>query len=840
MLGPWAAGALPAAAGLRSRELPVLPGELDPELSQRAATGAMERVHAIVEVVPGKRAEAERAGSILLRSIDGHLWLASLPARDVIEGKLPSGVGRAWDLQAQDRAAPDVHQNVLGANGVHLVRVKWFEDAALDEIREILRESGAVLVHEAPRLRFADVRASSAQVAALLEADPVRWIESAPSPVEYTNNGLRFDAEVNSVQDLGYSGEGILLGMWDSGMPDAAHPDLAGRVTAGEGGLVVLLHPTHVAGVAIGNGANSVAQGGTPLQWRGVATQASAVVYNAINAVTEIDSAIHTHDIDLSTNSWVYSVSPANCSTLGDYASDAPELDEIVRGLYGKTLPIVFAAGNERDDGECGIDTTGGYRSLPPPGTAKNVITVGAHHSDAKFMTPFSSWGPTDDGRMKPDVSAPGCQLAGDFGITSTTQGGTYVPLCGTSQATPAVSGAIAILLEEWRSRFLGDPLPSTYKALLGGFAKDRAGAGPDYRFGLGAIHVARSLHELTTGTTIEDQVAHAAIDSWTFTVAPGTDTLAVTMAWDDPAGAELADTTLVNDLDLTLESPFAATFLPFVLDPSNPSALATPGTNRLDNVEQVRVVTPTPGVWIARVAGTSVPDGPQAYSLVGFDRTAPADPAAFAASGASDTTTSLTWIRAGDADRAGTLLARSTSPIGWAPVEGATYIPGSEPSPGVTIVFAGDADHSSIPLIDSGLAPGTTYHYAAYSFDEIPNYSPGIADTATTTSDAVDAPLVSTEGVSVARLGVVGANPFRSAVALRFDLPKESAFTLAIYDARGRRVEMLRRGTLGAGSHRAEWAARDERGERAPAGIYFARLETAGRILVQKLVLLR
>jgi hypothetical protein len=112
--------------------------------------------------------------------------------------------------------------------------------------------------------------------------------------------------------------------------------------------------------------------------------------------------------------------------------------------------------------------------------------------------------------------------------------------------------------------------------------------------------------------------------------------------------------------------------------------------------------------------------------------------------------------------------------------------------------------------------------------------------DTATTTSDAVDAPVVTEGEAGEVRLGVVGANPFRSQVALRFDLPAESAFTLSIYDARGRKVETLRRGTLGAGSHRAEWTARTERGERATAGIYFARLETAGRILVQKLVLLR
>jgi hypothetical protein len=831
--------AAPSSAGLRSRELPQLPEGLDSELRRRAAAHDSPRIHAIVEVSPSERERAERDGCTLLLSIDGALWLASLPAREIEQGHLAGGLQRAWNLRPEDRAAPDFLAQARNTGAPLFVRIKWFADAAPNEIRRTLAQSGAIVLQESGPLRFTDVRITADQLNTLLEHDEVRWIERAPAEIEFANNGMRTDAEVNSVQALGYSGAGILLGMWDSGLPDPTHPDLVGRVTAGEGGLIALLHPTHVAGIAIGDGSNSAAQGGNPLQWRGVATEDSVVVYNAVSAILEIEDAIQTYDIDLSTNSWVYSVSPVNCSTLGDYGSDAPEFDQIVRGLYGKTLPIVFAAGNERDDGDCGIDSTGGYGSLPPPGTAKNVITVGANHSDAGFMTPFSSWGPTDDGRMKPDLSAPGCQLNGDLGITSTTQGGTYAPLCGTSQATPAVSGSIAMLLEDWRARFPGDPLPSTCKALLGGFAKDRAASGPDYRFGLGALNLARSMRELTTATTIEDEIAQGAVDAWTFKVAPATDTLVVTIAWDDPAGAELADTTLVNDLDLTLESPSAAIHLPFVLDPSNPSALAVPGTNRLDNVEQVRVLAPAAGTWIARVTGTSVPEGPQAYSLVGFDRRAPAAPASFAASGVSDSSAALTWIRAGDADRAGTLIARSLAPISWTPVEGVVYGVGSQPVPGVIIAFNSDEDHSSVPWIDAGLFPGTTYHYAAFSRDEIPNYSLGSSDTATTTGIPVDAPAIAAQTAGV-RLDVVGENPFRSGVALRFELPREQAFVLTIYDALGRKVDTLRRGTLGAGSHRVEWEARNERGDPAPAGIYFARLESEGRTLVKKLVLLR
>ena len=92
--------------------------------------------------------------------------------------------------------------------------------------------------------------------------------------------------------------------------------------------------------------------------------------------------------------------------------------------------------------------------------------------------------------------------------------------------------------------------------SLLGGFAQDRGPSGADYRFGLGAIDVEASARALRTASTIEDQVDDLGVEDWSFFVPPDTDTLRVTLAWDDPAGAELADSTLVNDLDLELIGP--------------------------------------------------------------------------------------------------------------------------------------------------------------------------------------------------------------------------------------------------------------------------------------------
>jgi hypothetical protein len=834
-----------AGAGVRTRALPEPPGGVEPQLRARAAAAdPASRLHALAEVPRSARAVAEAAGIRLLRPAGGNLWLVSLPAAAVPDAAAVPGVARIWDLGPGDRSAPGLAERIAARPPADLVelRLKVFSDESPDGVVAAVRAAGGSVRGQARALGVVDAAVPAAALPGLAARDDVRWIEPAPPVPEDTNNGLRFDAEVNPVQStLGVDGTGVIIGMWDAGLPNVTHPDLAGRVTAGESGMSTHPHSAHVAGTAIGDGTNSVLHGGSADQWRGVATGATLVSYTNVGAVAEMDSAIALFDVDVANNSWVYPVSQAalTCSLYGDYASDAPELDDVVRGIYGKKLPVVFSAGNERDDGDCGLPVSG-YRSIPPPATAKNVLTVGAHFNDQQYMTPFSSWGPTDDGRLKPEISAPGCQQFGDFGVTSTTVGGGYLSMCGTSMAAPAVSGSIAALLQEWRARFPSDPRPATYKVLLGNFAKDRASSGPDYRFGLGALNLFASVTALQTATTVEDDVDDALTDVHPFFVPAGAGTLLVTLAWDDPAAAELADPALINDLDLELTGPTTGPWQAFVLDPANPDSLAVPGSNRRDNIEQVRVLAPESGWWEARVSGYSVAVGPQEYSLAGFDLRAPADPAALQATATDDTTIALTWIRAGDTDRAGTLVVRSESPVAWTPATGASYLPGAEPAPGVLVVAADDVDRQGAPLDDAPLSPGTPYHYAAFSYDEIPNYSAGSHDSATTTTVAVDASPAVEIGPGRPAFARQGANPFRDRAVFRFELPAPAIVAADVYDVRGRRVARLIEGPRKAGAHRLEWDGRGTGGVALAGGVYFVRFRTAGLTAVEKVVLVR
>src|SRR6185503_17836703 len=173
--------------------------------------------------------------------------------------------------------------------------------------------------------------------------------------------------------------------------------------------------------------------------------------------------ALGVHGVALANNSLSTNTETNgfHCPIQGDYGVACSLIDGIVRGSLGSPLPSVWAAGNERQGTRCNIEGSGSYRSVSPPATAKNHIAVGAVNSNDDSMTSFSSWGPTDDGRLKPDVSAPGCQSDGDLGVTSASSSSdtSYGLICGTSMAAPAVCGVSALLIEDWRARF-GAPDP--------------------------------------------------------------------------------------------------------------------------------------------------------------------------------------------------------------------------------------------------------------------------------------------------------------------------------------------------------------------------------------------
>jgi subtilisin family serine protease len=354
----------------------------------------------------------------------------------------------------------------------------------------------------------------------------------------------------------------------------------------------------------------------------------------------------------------------------GQYSERARDWDTLVHAAP-YYLPV-RAAGNDRTEGGLGAGTSfrywdsqtskwvlksfdpatdplpdnqkdGGYDTIGTFATAKNILTVGAVtaavSSDTRLaesgrMTSFSSWGPTDDGRIKPDLVAVGA----DVMTLYASSGYDYSSGSGTSFSAPAVTGAAA-LLQQIHTIASGEPmLASTVKALLIHTASDMGPEGPDYTFGWGLVdalaaadllnaHLDGGQQNIIQSHTLAEGGTHVIRFQW-----DGSSPIRATLAWTDPAGTAktgLNDRTpvLVNDLDLRVTGPDGTVHLPFALDPANPGALAVTADNLVDNVEQILIGQPVAGEYTLSIShkGNLLPPdvkgkkqpGTQTFSLV-------------------------------------------------------------------------------------------------------------------------------------------------------------------------------------------------------------------------------
>jgi hypothetical protein len=280
------------------------------------------------------------------------------------------------------------------------------------------------------------------------------------------------------------------------------------------------------------------------------------------------------------------------------------------------------------------------WGNLRIPNSAKNTIEVANITSDSNALAPSSGRGPTDDGRVKPDLAGPGSQAGGDGGVTSTWPGNLYNTISGTSMSTPAVAGS-AVLLTEWYKTacVTGGPTPDALKALLIHTAQDLttipnvAGVftGPDFAFGYGRLRVKNAVDLLPHHL----QEAAAAVGDTDYTITIGAmQPLKVTLVWNDPpwtanAAPSAVTGILQNDLDLLLIAPDGTQYTPWVVNGANPFAAAisssfpaaTPipasARDRRNTIEQVVVPNAMAGTWTIRVTASLLNLPPQSYTLV-------------------------------------------------------------------------------------------------------------------------------------------------------------------------------------------------------------------------------
>ena len=576
------------------------------------------------------------------------------------------------------RVAP----NLLDASGkIRYVNVGIYPEAAVGSVRDEILRLGGVVVDDwerggnhRPGYRTLVIEIDSSKLNALARVPVVRWLE-------YQSPGLMADDERScqivaenlngaaapntgplvgyaaALGQLGLSGDGVVVGICDSGAgtnDDATmHPDLRGRlaffvdVTGGATPTDVNGHGSHVAGIAVGNAATGAADPKGFLLGQGVAPRARFGILNAVDTVGSPGTgpiARFTTDMvgngaHVMNNSW-------RQGGLGGYTSNAALLDKLVRDPNndGRSDPerdylvIVFSAGNA------------GASGLTPPKEAKNPITVGnsinfrpqeGPVSDIRGVSANSSRGPAKDGRILPNVVAPGTRIVSvrsnaeilpgqrprePYLDTAGTRHADHTIMSGTSMAAPHVAGMCALLIEWWRGRNGGEnPSPAMVKALLINGAEDLRG-GPDGGGGtLG--HIPNnvqgwgrvSLENIVSDAPDSDRGPKLLFDQQTPLTSAGQEhvvrvrphdpsrPMRVTLVWTDAPGSPESPPALRNDLDLeVLELGGAGSvFRGNVF--SNGFSTTGGQFDSLNNIECVYVRDPADGPYEVRVIASAL-----------------------------------------------------------------------------------------------------------------------------------------------------------------------------------------------------------------------------------------
>lgn len=453
------------------------------------------------------------------------------------------------------------------------------------------------------------------------------------------------------------------LAVWDAGSVRSTHQEFGGRVTLMNAATPSHQHSTHVAGTMVAGGVNVSARGGSYAALLRSYDWNNDTGEMATAAAAGLQVSNHSYGFVTgwySSGQWYWygdrNISGTQDYGFGFYDSSAEEYDQIA--YNAPYYLICVAAGNERDDHGPGAAThfhldldnqtwiqatdlhpsdaqKNGFDTISWFSNAKNILCVGACNDipsgyvdpGSVVLTGFTSWGPTDDGRIKPDVVANGFQL---FSCNNSTDL-SYTTLSGTSMATPNASGSINLIAQDYEVQKGSSPWSSTLKALVVNGADEAGPAdGPDYMNGWGLINVHRMADVVHAAPNadlgvLEATVSNGETDTYYFEASSPQD-VRVTIAWTDPAGNPLSpvvdDPTpmLVNDLDLRVQHiGTATTTLPWRLNVAAPADPATKGDNLVDNVEQVDIDAAPTGIYKVTVTGKGLldPAGSQNYSLV-------------------------------------------------------------------------------------------------------------------------------------------------------------------------------------------------------------------------------
>ncbi|MGJ8665431.1 MAG: GEVED domain-containing protein [Patiriisocius sp.] len=464
---------------------------------------------------------------------------------------------------------------------------------------------------------------------------------------------------------LNLDGQNMTAYVWDGGHARASHQEYDGaggtnRVTiqdaASEGGTQLNFHAAHVTGTITASGVVANAKGMAPR------SRVNGYMWN--NDIAEATSAA-ANGMLLSNHSYGFRSDLVPDQYFGAYIQDSRDWDNV---MYNAPYYLmVVAAGNDGSTNYNGNPLGGNsaYDKLTGHSTSKNNLVI-ANAQDANVnnngdlisvtINSSSSEGPTDDLRIKPDLTGNGTSVYSTYENSNTA----YASITGTSMASPNVTGSLLLLQQHYNNVNGNFMRSATLKGLALHTADDAGPTGPDAVYGWGLMNSKRAAEVISANGSASkiDELSLSSGQSYTVTVdSDGVNDLLASISWTDVPGAvnnatNSSNAALVNDLDIRVTKA-GSTFSPWRLTGITTNGK---GDNSKDNYERIDVANASGTYTITVTHKGSLSSGSQNFSLIvtGLgnavaDNQAPSNPTSLIASNIASTSLSLNWTASTD-----------------------------------------------------------------------------------------------------------------------------------------------------------------------------------------------
>lgn len=417
-------------------------------------------------------------------------------------------------------------------------------------------------------------------------------------------------------------GQNMIAYVWDGGHPRVTHQEYGGaggnnRVTIMDFPTDPRYHGAHVVGTIAASGVDPYA--------KGMAPRSSVKAYQWDDDLSEATTAAISGML-LSNHSYGHKAENLPASYFGSYQSIARDWDNLM--FNAPYYLMIKSGGNNGNYTHYNSQPLfSGYDMLTDRSTAKNNLVVAAAH-DANVdsngnlisvnIVSFSSPGPTDDLRIKPDIAGNGSQLYS----TVESSDAAYTSLSGTSMASPNVTGSLLLLQEHYNHLNNTFMLAATLKGLALHTADDAGSVGPNAIWGWGLLNAKRAAETITQNGTealIQEMVLTQG-DTITLQMdSDGVEDLIASISWTDRPGVvnnqlNSPTPTLVNDLDIRV-SKDTINYHPWRL--TSATTNSNDGDNHVDPFERIEVEDASGTYTITISHKGTLAGGSQAFSLI-------------------------------------------------------------------------------------------------------------------------------------------------------------------------------------------------------------------------------